>query len=67
MEAICPECDAKVVVEFEPKIGHRVICRSCKSVLTVIRLMPLELDWAFVEPFEDTPSDDGRERAARAG
>jgi hypothetical protein len=62
MEAICPECDAKVPVESEPKIGHRVMCRSCKSILTVIRLTPLALDWAFVEPLEDIPSNDGKER-----
>lgn len=67
MEAMCPECDAKVLVELEPKIGQRVMCRSCKSILTIIRLMPLELDWAFIEPFEDTPLDDGKERTARAG
>jgi hypothetical protein len=67
MEAMCPECDAKVAVELEPKIGHRVICRSCKSILTIIRLTPLELDWAFIESFEDITLDDGKERTARTG
>jgi hypothetical protein len=62
MEAICPECDTKVYFERQPKIGERVLCRKCKSILAVIRLMPLELDWAFVEPFDDQMSDDGKER-----
>lgn len=66
MEAICPECDAKIIIELEPKIGRRVMCKRCKSILAVIRLAPLELDWAFVESFEDIPSDDGKKRAARA-
>ncbi|OGO16332.1 MAG: hypothetical protein A2Z14_03400 [Chloroflexi bacterium RBG_16_48_8] len=67
MEAICPECDAKVYFEFQPKKGQRVLCRNCKSILTVIRLAPLELDWAFIEPFEDLLSDDSKERTAWMG
>jgi len=67
MEAICPECDAKVHFEFQPKKGQRVVCENCKSVLAVIRLTPLEVDWAFIEPFEDLRSDDRKERTARKG
>ena len=67
MEAICPECDAKVHFEHQPKIGQRVLCSKCKSILAVIRLVPLELDWAFIEPFEDPLSGDGKERSARIG
>jgi hypothetical protein len=67
MEAICPECDAKVYFECQPKIGQRVLCSKCKSILAVIRLMPLELDWAFIEPFEDLLSDDGKERTPQTG
>jgi lysine biosynthesis protein LysW len=67
MEAICPECDAKIHFTQQPRIGQRVLCSKCKSMLSVIRLMPLELDWAFIEPFEDPLSGDGRERTAQNG
>jgi lysine biosynthesis protein LysW len=67
MEAICPECDASIHFEHQPKIGQRVRCSQCNSILSVIRLMPLELDWAFIEPFEDHLSDDGRERTPWRG
>jgi transposase-like protein len=54
----CPECDTEVQFRSEPRVGQRAICQACHSVLRVIREYPIELDWAFVEPFEKSTSAD---------
>lgn len=53
----CPECDNEVQFMSEPRIGQRTICQACHSVLRVIREYPIELDWAFMEPFEKSTSN----------
>lgn len=52
-KAACPECDAKVLFSTAPKLGQRVCCAECRTMLKVILLTPLELDYAFVEPFQE--------------
>jgi hypothetical protein len=56
VEAGCPECDVTVRFADPPQIGWHVQCESCRSMLVVIELSPVVLDWAFVDPFE--PFDD---------
>lgn len=50
--ATCPECDNWVELPSHVELGRRVSCSDCNSQLTVIRKSPVELDWAFLEPFE---------------
>jgi lysine biosynthesis protein LysW len=52
--AACPECDDRINVQNDVELGQRIICGRCKSELVVIRTSPLELDWAFLEPFQNT-------------
>jgi lysine biosynthesis protein LysW len=47
----CPECDHDVQIETAPNVGERVICSSCGTILVVIQVSPVQLDWAFIEPF----------------
>jgi lysine biosynthesis protein LysW len=66
-KATCPECDANVLFSSAPKVSQRVCCAQCRTMLKVISLTPLELDYAFVEPFQEplhgeermTPTMDG--------
>ena len=60
-KVICPECDAKVVFSAAPKLGQRVRCGNCRTMLKVISLATFELEYAFIEPLhEHLP---GEERA----
>ena len=58
LKAICPECDASVQFTSVPKVGHRLVCPTCNSVLAVISQRPIGLDWAFIEPFNASIPDD---------
>lgn len=62
-QAICPECDELVPLTAPIKLGQRVRCPSCEARLIAIRLDPLELDWAFIEPFEAPHSSNGKNMA----
>ena len=42
--AECPACFNNVNVGNQPKVGHRVVCPSCKTELEVVWLSPIELD-----------------------
>jgi lysine biosynthesis protein LysW len=60
-KANCPECDAVIVFTLPPNLRDRVRCKHCGSTLKVIRLSPLTLDWAFLEPIEGSVhGNDGR-------
>jgi lysine biosynthesis protein LysW len=49
-QAACPECHADVNFDAAPKLGQRAECAACRAALEVVKLRPLELDWAFEEP-----------------
>lgn len=49
---LCPDCDHEIHLISKPKIGMRLICACCNTVLRVIKSDPLKLDWEFVEPLE---------------
>jgi lysine biosynthesis protein LysW len=54
--ATCPECDAEIPFNTAPKLRQQVRCEKCQSFLLVISLSPIQLDWAFVAPFEKPTS-----------
>ena len=41
----CPECDADVPFDTQPKEGQKVVCPVCTVALWVIGENPIELDW----------------------
>ena len=45
--ANCPFCHEKVKISSYMKVGHRVFCPGCDSILEIVSIIPLELDWPF--------------------
>lgn len=52
----CPECDHDVLMETMPNMGEHVVCSACRTTLVVIRLSPVQLDWAFIDPINRSAS-----------
>jgi lysine biosynthesis protein LysW len=52
LQAVCPECHSEVRFEAAPKLGQRTECAACRAALEVVKVRPLELDWAFEEPLQ---------------
>ncbi len=50
--AECPSCGANVIID-KPKMGKMVTCRSCREVLEVVWLNPVELDWPIGDEDEE--------------
>ncbi|MHB8133832.1 MAG: hypothetical protein ACYDH1_06360 [Anaerolineaceae bacterium] len=44
INAKCPKCNNNIPIK-DPKIGQKVICQSCNSILKTIWLLPIELDF----------------------
>jgi Zn-finger nucleic acid-binding protein len=57
LTSVCPECDHDVQMETTPNVGGRVICPSCKTILVVIQVSPVQLDWAFIDPIVSSASN----------
>jgi hypothetical protein len=57
IESICPECDHDIQIETTPNVGERVICPFCRTILVVIQVSPVQLDWAFIEPIGSSASN----------
>ena len=52
LQAACPECHSQVTFACAPQLGERTECTACRAALEVVKLRPLELDWAFEEPLQ---------------
>ena len=50
LTARCPECDSRIYFERRPDIGEMISCPECDTLLEVISVAPLRLDWASEEP-----------------
>jgi len=55
--AICPACDETVILNTPPKLDQKVRCPHCRADLIVIKVEPVELDWADWDD-DDTDDDD---------
>ncbi len=66
-QGACPECDGEVPVSEAPRINQRICCPHCNSRLVVIGVKPIELDWAFAEPYVVRPHHDLDKRFGGAG
>jgi lysine biosynthesis protein LysW len=56
-KAECPTCGAQVFVGGSPRLGQRFTCAGCKTVLEIVWLDPVELDW----PYDDDDDEDDRD------
>jgi lysine biosynthesis protein LysW len=54
---ICPDCNGEIRFRKSPHLGQLVTCHNCQTSLEVVRRDPLELDWAFDEPFDEDEDD----------
>ena len=50
LTARCPECDSRIYFERRPDVGEMISCPECDTLLEVISVAPLRLDWASDEP-----------------
>lgn len=55
---LCPDCNAEIRFRKSPHLGQLVTCHNCQTSLEVVRREPLELDWAFDDPFDDEEDDE---------
>lgn len=51
--AECPDCAAEIVFSDRPKLADTVTCPECSTLLEVVSVNPLELEWAFEEDLDD--------------
>ena len=56
-DAYCPDCDGKIVLNPDVKLGQKLTCPHCEAELEVISLDPVELDWAYDWEWEDEEED----------
>lgn len=55
---LCPDCNAEIRFRKSPHLGQLITCHNCQTSLEVVRREPLELDWAFDDPFDDEEEDE---------
>ena len=57
--AYCPDCDDRITLR-NPKVGQKLFCPFCETELEVIRVDPLDFDWAYTSSYdEDWADEDG--------
>jgi len=56
--AYCPDCDERIVILPEPRLGQRVNCPYCDTDLEVINVHPLEFDWVYDWSDEEWESEE---------
>ena len=50
--AYCPDCEASLRLK-SVHLGQQITCRECGTLLEVVELNPIELDWVFDEALEE--------------
>ncbi len=55
--AYCPDCEATLRLK-SVHLGQQITCRECGTLLEVVELNPIELDWVFDEAIEEELDDD---------
>ncbi len=58
----CPECGSTITLSKKVKLGATIECPECGTVLEVISLTPIELDYALGdEEWEEEGEEEGEE------
>jgi alpha-aminoadipate carrier protein LysW len=55
--ASCIACKAAINLSQRPKMGMLVNCPECGAELEVVWLDPLELDWPFIDDWDEEDED----------
>lgn len=53
----CRSCGTRIRFRKAPRLGQQLACLKCGTRLEVIGVSPLEVDWAFDAPIDETTSD----------
>lgn len=43
----CPDCDGRIILGPDVRVGLTLVCLHCDAELEVISLDPPEVDWAY--------------------
>ena len=54
----CLSCEAEIRLRKPAKIGMLVTCAECGAELEVVWLDPLELDWPFIDDWEEDEEEE---------
>ena len=54
----CIGCDTEIRLRQSPKIGMLVTCAECGAELEVVWLDPLELDWPFIDDYDEDEDEE---------
>ena len=46
----CLDCEAEITLTGQVGIGQPLICRKCGTMMEVVELDPVEVDWIYDEP-----------------
>ncbi len=60
-DAYCPDCDGKIVLPPDVKLGQKLTCPHCEAELEVISLDPVELDWAYDWEWDEEEEEEEEE------
>ena len=56
--ANCIGCNTEIRFRQSPKIGMLVSCDECGAELEVVWLDPLELDWPFIDDWDEDEDEE---------
>jgi alpha-aminoadipate carrier protein LysW len=59
--AYCPDCDAKITLNPNVRVGQKLTCPDCDAELEVIATDPVELDWAYDWNWEEEEEEEEEE------
>jgi len=54
----CIGCNTEIRFRQSPKIGMLVSCDECGAELEVVWLDPLELDWPFIDDWDEDEDEE---------
>jgi lysine biosynthesis protein LysW len=57
--AFCPTCDTRIRFSERPRLFDIVSCPECEEFFEVVRLSPIELQWADESSLGDEELEDG--------
>jgi len=46
----CVNCGAEITLTGQVKTGQEVICPECATMMEVVELDPVDVDWIYDEP-----------------
>ena len=51
--ANCLDCGSEIILKKPPQTGQLVTCNHCGTELQVVWLDPLELDWPYMDDYDE--------------